>query len=274
MKPDFHMIGVIIRNTATKEIRRKSFWIILVLTAIVITAINGLSDTIRASINGAQVEGMDGMRHYAAFRFIAFWNSVLAIMLAVDAIRSDFESGMINTILSRPLSRLDYFLGRFLGVYLVVIFYYLISFLLTVLYPGAPGKGWEDGLHLAGALGIDSLEAVVFILWALLISNFFPRLSAFISTVIFLMIVTASNLYFLKEGSLPEIPENVFGFVGYVIYMATPRTGFISEVSSVLIGREGTLMILSDQWSHFVISTVILGAVNFWVFFKRDCTVR
>lgn len=270
------MILVIIKNTVAKEIRRRSFWIILALTAFVIWGMNSLSGSMVMNMNGEVIEGAESVKNTAAFYFISFWNSVLAILLAVDAVRSDFDTGMINSILSRPLSRLDYLLGRFLGVWLTVLLFYLATFTITVLHPGAPGsQDPQSALFFFAALLVDSLKAAAYILWGLLISNFAPKLSSFLGTVVILSIVSVSGSAYLSAGFLPPLPDSVPGLIGYFVYMLTPRTGFIGVITSGIMGfSETPVPDLSLQWIHFSVFLVVLAGINYLIFRRRDCSVR
>lgn len=61
-------------------------------------------------------------------QFSSMLMCLLTIMLGAGAIASELESGMIHAIISRPLRRFAYVLGKFLGLLILVALYATVLF--------------------------------------------------------------------------------------------------------------------------------------------------
>lgn len=70
------------------------------------------------------------MGFYFSSMIVAF----VTIMASVGAVSSDIESGIIHSIVTKPIRRLEYVLGRYLGIALMVIGYssFLYTFLVII----------------------------------------------------------------------------------------------------------------------------------------------
>ncbi|MCG8401092.1 MAG: ABC transporter permease [Firmicutes bacterium] len=91
--------------------------------------------------------------------FGGFIVSFLAIFSAVGAISSEMETGIIQAVVTKPISRRDYVLGKFLGLGLFLALYAALFFTVIALIINV-----KTGLVLEGqwpALGLFVLQPVV-----------------------------------------------------------------------------------------------------------------
>lgn len=89
-----------------------------------------------------------------------FLGTVLAVFLTLGAVRGDAESGMLQPIVVRPLSRRDMLAGRFLAAAGVCSAYVIAVFLATAVLTKLTGGWWPDRF-LAPALGLALAVCVI-----------------------------------------------------------------------------------------------------------------
>jgi ABC-type transport system involved in multi-copper enzyme maturation permease subunit len=61
---------------------------------------------------------------FISYRFIMFWTFLIALNFGINCIRNDISYGTLSLILTFPISRLEYFLGRISGAFLMSVIYY------------------------------------------------------------------------------------------------------------------------------------------------------
>lgn len=79
-----------------------------------------------------------------------FFGAVLAVFLTFNTVRGDAESGLLQTLVARPVGRRTVLLGRFVGAGILCASYILIVYLVTVLITGLTGGWWPHPFLLPG----------------------------------------------------------------------------------------------------------------------------
>jgi ABC-type transport system involved in multi-copper enzyme maturation permease subunit len=163
-------VGVIAGFTLRESLRRRVFVVVAVLTVAFLTlfglgvwqlygdidgfdAFQGIDPEI---VVGATVLGL------AMFGTL-FLGTVLAVFLTLGAVRGDADSGLLQPLLVRPVSRRNLLLGRFAAAAGVSGAYVAAVFLAATVITWALGGWWPDhilGPMLALALGVAILAAV------------------------------------------------------------------------------------------------------------------
>jgi Cu-processing system permease protein len=163
-------VGIIAGFTLRESLRRRVFVVVAVLTVAFLTLF-GLGtwqlygdiddfDSFRGIepdiVVGATVVGL------AMFGTL-FLGTVLAVFLTLGAVRGDADSGLLQPLLVRPVSRRTLLLGRFAAAAGVSGSYVAAVFLAATVITWALGGWWPDhivGPMLALALGVAILAAV------------------------------------------------------------------------------------------------------------------
>ena len=163
-------VGIIAGFTLRESLRRRVFVVVAVLTVAFLTLF-GLGvwqlygdiddfDTFRGIepdiVVGATVLGL------AMFGTL-FLGTVLAVFLTLGAVRGDADSGLLQPLLVRPVSRRNLLLGRFAAAAGVSGCYVAAVFLAATVITWALGGWWPDhilGPMLALAFGVAILAAV------------------------------------------------------------------------------------------------------------------
>jgi Cu-processing system permease protein len=106
---------------------------------------------------------------------VQFLATLLGLFLGVASVSPEVDSGALHAVLARPLSRLDYLLGRFLALAAMLTAYVVVmsgSLLLTARIVA----GYEAG-DAARAVGLMLLQVYILLAVSLLGSTVLPTLA-------------------------------------------------------------------------------------------------
>jgi Cu-processing system permease protein len=168
--------SVVWRQTARECIRRRVFLVVPIGTVAYLglyalgnsraaASIGGITQTAggiaieREVIVGATLSGL-------SMFCTLFLASVIGVFLTFSAVRGDAESGVLQAIIVRPVSRLAYLGGRFAGAASISVLYglflYLSSLLITRSIVGwSPDRPIAAAFYLAGGIAIVTLLSLV-----------------------------------------------------------------------------------------------------------------
>ncbi len=109
-------------NTLKESMRKKTLYIILIFALIVIGA-SKLFSFLTAEEELKMIKDV-------SFSAIEFFGALIAIFASLTAVSTEIERRTIYTLLTKPIRRSDFIIGKFVGVSLIV----LINFVLTSLF--------------------------------------------------------------------------------------------------------------------------------------------
>ena len=126
-------VWIIASNTFNESLRKRTLYILLIFAFIVIGASKFFS------FLTAQEELK--MIKDVSFSTIEFFGALIAIFGALGAISCEIEKGTIYTLLSKPLSRTNFVIGKFIGQILILLLnFVLISvfFIILLIFKKSP----------------------------------------------------------------------------------------------------------------------------------------
>lgn len=186
-------IFVLAKNTLKLEIRDKILYGIIIFGLLYIFFTLFLSDLVLKELPMVKSFGLTG---------IYFFNAIIALFLGTTSFFKDVDRKVVYFILSKPVSRAQFVIGKFLGLCLVLLF---TTALLAVAYLGlvAYEHGGFDGLGLL-AIAMQYLEMAIFLAFAIFVSTFSSSLLSIVytSAVFFLGHVVSSLLEAAKQIGL------------------------------------------------------------------------
>ncbi len=144
-------------------LHRKVFYAILAFTFVLILLIPLLPS---ADI-GVQID----LLREAALGLTSIMAFVLGVILAATIIPREREKRTVYNTLSRPVQRWQYYLGKYIGIMLIVTFSLLLTYLVLLVFIGIRFSVFNPGL--AKALFTILLEAMVLVSVAMLASVFY-----------------------------------------------------------------------------------------------------
>ena len=106
---------------------------------------------------------------------VQFLAALLALFLGVASVSPEIDSGALHAVLARPLSRLEYLLGRFLAL-AGLLTAYVVAMSGSLLLTARVVAGYQPG-DARSALGLMLLEVLILLGVSLLGSTLLPTLA-------------------------------------------------------------------------------------------------
>ena len=203
------VVGIFTWSVIQDAFHRKVFYVIVAFTVILIFLIPLLPS---ADV-GVQ---MDLLRE-ASLGLTSIMAFLLAVILASTIIPGEVKRRTIYNTLSKPVDRWQYYLGKYLGIMLVVTFTLILTFIVLVVFILAKFGMFNPGI--AKALFAIFLEAAVLAAVAMIFSVYFSPLVCVVITLLVYVVghVKGDFLY----SAMTEAGNNIFlrGLAGASYYL-------------------------------------------------------
>jgi len=178
--------------------------------------------------------------------FGGFIVSFLAIFSAVGVVSSEIESGIIQAVITKPIRRRDYILGKFLGLGLFLALYAAMFFTVIALIVNV-----KTGLVLEGqwrALGLFALQPVVLLAITLYGSVVLPTIA---NGVVMFMLYAVSIIGGMVEQIGWFINNTGLQQAGIVTSLIMPVDSLYRKIVHVLLNPAGNPMHALQQMGPF-----------------------
>ena len=127
-------------STLKEAVRKKIILIIVCLTILYLVLFSivinySMSEMRRLNADSmAIMSDISGFISILGFYFSSMITAFVTIMASVGAVSSDIESGIIHAVISKPITRKEYVLGKYLGIAAMAIGYsaFLYVFLVII----------------------------------------------------------------------------------------------------------------------------------------------
>jgi len=175
----FPPISRIIKYTLIDEVRQRSFVIMFVICAVGVFLLRGCYQG-NYMVNGQSLDAETVVRALSkvTFHIIAAGVMVIAALLAMRIFRRDRNEGMQACILSKPIARWQYVIGKIIGLWLLSVLFMFILHSIVFLITSINLKIIMPGYLIASLL--CSINLLVVIIAMLLLSLLMPDIVAFI----------------------------------------------------------------------------------------------
>lgn len=174
----FGAVLAVAQNTLRDAIRNKVLYILLAFALVMIG-----TSVLLATLSYVERERI---LQDVGFASIRLFGAAIAIFLGVASVQREMERRTIYTILSKPVSRSQFLVGKYLGLVATLwiqLFVMAASFAAVSLVVGAP-LTWEHAV----AIGLVALELSVLVACATLFSSFAtPFLASLYSAGLYLV---------------------------------------------------------------------------------------
>ncbi len=242
-----HRIGTIAHNTIREAIRNKLLYTLLFF-AIALIGTGVLVSTL-SYVEGERILQDVGL---AAIRLMSVG---IGTFVGVGLIHGEVERRTIYTILSKPVSRVEFLLGKYVGLVLTT---WLMLVVMGIAFAGVSlGYGAPlDGGHLT-AFGLIAMELVVMVAVATLFSAFTtPMLASLFTVGVYLLGHLSRDLRQLGEQADSESLKPVANFLFEILpdlesfNVTTPAVHQLpippgETVSAVVYGLGYTVLVLA-----------------------------
>lgn len=250
-------IWVIAKHTLKLEIKDRILYGILIFGILYIFFMLFMADLVLKDLPMIKSFGLTG---------IFFFNALIAIFLGTTSFFKDIDRKIAYFILSKPVSRAQFLLGKFLGLCLVLL---LTSAILAVGYLSliAYEHGGFNGLGLL-AIGMQYLEMAIFIAFAIFVSTFSSSL---------LSIVYTSGVFFLGNviGQLVADAKQIgIGgvklFLVKVLYYVFPN---LEKFDARSLAIHVVAMPFAEFWLALAYAVAYIALLLFaaiWIFERKE----
>jgi ABC-type transport system involved in multi-copper enzyme maturation permease subunit len=200
----FTRFWAVVRYEMLWNIRKKK----LIGTVIVAFIFATLGWVLPVVISASTNQTINANPDYAVtFAIPAFGMFLFAIIIAMNSISSEFESGAVVPLLTKPVSRTMVFLGKVLAAFIIILVTYTILFAYTII-GGIFVYGPQNNIHLVplGLLGniISTFIWVAIILAAGALSKS-TIVSALIALGVFMGLLLAVPIVSVFAGPSPAL---------------------------------------------------------------------
>jgi len=268
----------IAKYTIADEVLQKSFVIMSVVCAVVVFLTRGCYQG-NYMVNGQLLAAGTVVRvvSHVTFHFISAGVMLMAALLAMRVLRRDRSDGMQACILSKPITRWQYVMGKIIGLWvlsaLIMFILHSIVFLITsinfqVIMPE----------YLIASL-LSSLNLFFVVVAVLFLSLLMPDIVAFLCIMgIGVTGFVADGISALSHSQMAQAMLQQPGvyqqsdFTGWkIIYYVWPKLSGVQQLASSLIGNEkfpgfGSLYPVINVFLY----CLVLGALLFRRFREED----
>lgn len=227
-------------ETFREAIRKRVILIIAILTVVYIVLFSlmirfTMEDMRKSFIDDAEIIKITtGIISILGFYFSSMITAFVTIMASVGTISNDIESGIIHSVISKPIRRMEYILGKYIGIAIMAIgyssFLYVFLIVLQVFYNISPLNHIQPAVFLQG-LALFCYEPLILLSFCLFGSVVLKTMSNGIVTI---------GIYILgiAGGMMEQIGSavNLHGLEkwGIVLSLISPFDSVYRKMISVL----------------------------------------
>jgi ABC-type transport system involved in multi-copper enzyme maturation permease subunit len=261
---------LIIKNTIEKEWRSKALISLMIMTIVSVFLMGSLiSLTKEFLVSSFSIDVVGDKSMAIFFLFTSFWSSLLATYFGVSTAATDRESGVAMQLLSFPVSRLEYLVGRVVGCFCVVALYYLCASLLGMSGISLSTGTWVGTTQVLWAVFLNSFVWMAVCTLSLFVGLYLNRLSGFVTIIIIQLFGSSAYSYFSinKLSTLFEDFSLYKGF-GALFYTLLPHTPYWSLLVNTKLFTPDEFEFKINEVVHYGVTFSFLFACM-WFFFKK-----
>ena len=250
-------VGAVALNTFKEAVRDRILYAILLFALVML-----IGSTVLVALS---VGGEAKILKDLGLTCISIFGTLIAIFLGIGLVSKEIEKRTIYTVISKPIHRYQFILGKYLGLVLTL----LVNVLVMALGLIGLAYVWEGGASLALYLAVlfICLELMLVTALALLFSTFSsPTLSAILTLCLFVAGHMSSDLRLFASrfggGLIKGVAEG--------LYFLLPNLSRLNLKDQAVhsLGMDGGTVALSFCYAILYTSVLILGAVA--IFQRRD----
>jgi ABC-type transport system involved in multi-copper enzyme maturation permease subunit len=250
-------IWIIAKNTLKLEVREKILYGIVVFAVLYIFFELFLADLVLRELPMVKAFGLTG---------IYFFNAIIALFLGTTSFFKDVDRKVVYFILSKPVSRAQFLLGKFFGLCMVLL---VTTLILAVAYLGivAHEGGGFDSLGLL-AIFMQYLEMMLFIAFAIFVSTFSSSLLSIVytSAAFFLGHIVSA---LLNDAQMIHITGIKYALVEVLYYIFPNLEKFDARNLAIHnVAMPGLSFALALAYA--VAYIMLLLSASVWIFNKKE----
>jgi ABC-type transport system involved in multi-copper enzyme maturation permease subunit len=266
----------IAKYTLIDEVRQKSFVIMFVICAIFVFLMRGCYQG-NYMVNGQFLDTGTVVRAVSnvTFHIIGAGVMLIAALLSMRLFRRDRDDGMQSCILSKPIARWHYVMGKISGMWALSVLFMFMLHSIVFLITSINLKVVMPEYLIASLL--CSLNLLFVVIAVLLLSLLMPDIIALLCVMgISIVGLVADGISAISHSQVAQAmlqqSRSQSDLTGWkVVYFLWPKLSGTQQVASSFIGSEGFQGLGSVYpLINVLIYVLILGALLFWRFRNKD----
>ncbi len=192
---------------------------------------------------------------------------MLSVFVGSSLVWKEIERQTVLTLLSKPVSRAKFLIGKFLGLGLVIILVdILISTVLALLIQNLGDVHWYQFI-------VAEIGALFESLFLLSVAIFFGVFCRPIMTTVFTLSIWVlghgiNDLHYFSQKS----PNEIFKAIGLGISKFFPNLDYFNFKEAVIYGDAISSLSITRAFGIWIAWFIILSIASTWIFEKRDFT--
>ena len=264
----------IARNTLLEAVRQRLFVIVILLTLVLVGGAVFLRE-----FNFGSSE----LKFIADFGFgaLTFFGSILAIVASAQLFFSEIENRTALTILAKPVFRAEFVLGKFFGVFVVLLVFSFLEggALATVLWfrEAAMVSADPDVFAQGGAMAYDSIALFVGLQWLKfgVIAAFTVLIASFAQTSLFavitaFLILTICHLQHLGQDAWAKIENPAARLAAMGVSVVFPNFQIFNLGDRVAAGGDVALPLVARIAGFACVYVAVLLGLASYSFRRRE----
>jgi ABC-type transport system involved in multi-copper enzyme maturation permease subunit len=231
------------RVTLSDEVRQKSFIVICAICAVFVFMSRGCYQG-NYMVNGQLLNAgtLAGTVSKVTFHIIAAGVMLMAALLAMRAFRRDRDQGMQACILSKPITRWQYVLGKVLGLWVLAALLMFILHGIVLFITFIHVKVLIAGYFAASLL--CALNLLFVVVAVLLLSLLMPDIIAFMGVLsIGIISLAADAIYAIHKSQIVQTliqnQSHTDLTFSKVVYFVWPKLSGTQQAAAALINHTG-----------------------------------
>jgi ABC-type transport system involved in multi-copper enzyme maturation permease subunit len=250
-------IWTVAKNTLKLEVREKILYAIIVFAVLYMLSSLFLADLVLKELPMVKSFALSG---------VYFFNAIIALFLGTTSFFKDVDRKVVYFVLSKPISRAQFLLGKFFGLCLVLL---LTTAIFAVGYLGiiAYEHGGFDTMGLV-AIFLQYLEMMLFLAFAIFVSTFSSSLLSIVYTsAIFFAGHVVSQL--IADAKAVNIVGIKYYLVEFLYYVFPNLEKFdVRDFAVHAVATPFTSVLLAMAYAAVYIILLLTAAV--WIFDKKE----
>ena len=265
-------LGLVILDTIRKELRNKALVIIFFLNLVIFSVVTAGVDFVIQMVGSEGLPlDLNSQKIHVFLFFINKWVGLLAILFGIGCVKSDEDDGILGQIISLPISRIEYLIGRLIGSSAIVFFFYLLLIVFAMIALTIGGSSWPINIEFIFSLPIKFLYIFSVILMSVMVSMYSSKVISFVMMMVSFAIIDISGAINAgKEVSDLFSDLSFFKSFNLLIYVIFPHLGVLDNIVSDLVFKTNEVQSMWGELSHSIISLVILFTVLHLIFRKKE----
>jgi len=248
---------VIALNTFQESLRKKTFYILLVVALVVIGASRFFSFL--------AAEDEIKMIKDVSFSTIEFFGALIAIFTALAAVSGEIETRTIYPLLSKPITRSNFIIGKLIGQSLIILLNVIlmsIFFIILLFIKKSPPN-------------VETLKTILLILIELILIGSITLTVATFATDAFNLIFSfflyiVGHLISYGKSLLERVENMVLKGLGEMLYTVVPNYENFNIRDKIVVGVNVSWQYVGQTVLYGIIYIAIAVLIGIYFFNKRE----